>query len=172
MPRLRHLTVSDENALQSWFMGATAPLSARVSNLETASTSLSNRVAAVETSNSNLSGRVSSLESGKMPSDLPSRVTAAETGITNLAQRLTTDEAAITSNTNRLTALESGGNSFVTWRNAKAAYMGRLPSGEPAGGLLGLGWAGAVNTAISEIRAYLNSKVAPALETRSITAAS
>lgn len=152
MPRLRHLTTTDENALQTWFMGANAPLSARVATLE----------------------------AGAMPSTLPARMTAAETGIANLAQRLTTDEAAITSNTNRLTALESGSGSFSTWKNAKASKINNPTATTSVSGLnvvgvgtlLTVGSANTLKAAIDELQAWAASVSSSIFVGRSLMAAS
>ena len=71
----------------------------------------------------------------------------------------------------RLTALESGPSSFAAWKANKSTYLGRAPTTAPPGGLLGLGWAGAVNDRLVELGTLIN-KVCAMSESRSLSAAS
>ncbi|GAB3282725.1 hypothetical protein GCM10027347_59130 [Larkinella harenae] len=84
----------------------------------------------------------------------------------SLANRITNTENRITGTEGRLTELES-------WRANKRPYMGRL-TGSMTGlslTVLGLSVAGSgLIDRVSEIITYINTKVAPALEAREITA--
>lgn len=101
-------------------------------------------------------------------STLSSRISSAESALSQKA-----DLSVITPLANRVTTNENKIGSLETWRSNKRPYMGRLNTAMTGLSLtvLGLSVAGSgLIDRVSEIITYINTKVAPALEAKEITA--